>query len=317
LLLSLTSGCLIPDPPSKQGFTERAPAALEKRGISYGNKGVQKLDLFRPGGAGPFPVIIWVHGGGWNSGHRSSIANFVKRQWSRGYAVASIDYHLSTPKKASFLPAVQDVKTAVRWAKANAAKYRLRADKIILAGASAGGHLAAFAGVTPGMFEPTCMPAELRKQDSTVAGIANFVGPADLNKLVNETPDGGARCMVRNLTRQFIGCPVPPGTRACSPTDTSPFRLCDPLALLIASVTTWVDSTDPPVYLGYGGNDPIVKASLHGRRQHDLWVAAKNNTYAAWYDLNETAAHAPYDGNVLNLTYWDAFLDDVVSGNVH
>jgi acetyl esterase/lipase len=240
----------------------------------------------------------------------------VRRQWSRGYAVASIDYHLSTPTKASFLPAVQDVKTAVRWVKAHAAEYGLCGDKIILAGGSSGGYLAAFAAVTAGEMEPTCLKLDAAAQDSTVAGVANFVGPADLRAFVDDTSDGAARCLARELTRQFLGCPLPARARPCDPTDRTPWRLCSSSALRDASITTWIDSNDPPAYLGYKGNDSLVQASLHGLRQHNLWVAAKGNGFAAWYDVSETAADRLHGAAVGNLAYWDSFLDSVAHGSV-
>jgi acetyl esterase/lipase len=312
--LVATSGCLVPDGSTSQGFAQPAAAARQDLAIRYGTQRVQKLDLFRPKGRGPFPVIVWVHGGGWRSGDRKQIAGFVRRQWSRGYAVASIEYHLATPTRASFLPAVRDVKTAVRWVKAHAGKYGLRGDKIILAGGSSGGYLAAFAAVTAGAFEPVCLELDAAAEDSTVAGVANFAGPADLRAFVNDTPDGTARCLARELTRQFLGCPRP--ARPCDPTDRSPWRLCSSSELRDASITTWIDSSDPPAYLGYTGNDSLVQASLHGLRQHNLWVAAKGNGFAAWYDLRETSAYAAHGPGVVNLAYWDSFLDSVAHGAV-
>jgi acetyl esterase/lipase len=310
------SGCLIPNGQGSHGFAQPAPAARQDLAITYGTQRAQKLDLFRPKGRGPFPVIVWVHGGGWRSGDRKQIANFVRRQWSRGYAVASIDYHLSTPTKASFLPAVRDVKTAVRWVKTHAAEYGLRGDKIILAGVSSGGYLAAFAGVTAGVMEPTCLTLDAAAQDSTVAGVANFVGPADLRAFVNDTSDGQARCLARELTRQFLGCPPPARARPCDPTDRTPWRLCDSSALRDASITTWIDSNDPPAYLGYRGNDALVQARLHGLRQHNLWVAAKGSGFAAWYDLRETVANGLHGAGGVNIAYWDGFLDSVAHGTV-
>src|SRR2546423_9329498 len=72
------------------------------RDIEYarvGNKSL-KLDLHVPDGAGPFPVIVWVHGGGWSSGDKALSASSPQiRQTARGYAVASINYRLSQEAK--------------------------------------------------------------------------------------------------------------------------------------------------------------------------------------------------------------------------
>lgn len=53
------------------------------------------LDLQVPAGSGPFPVVAWIHGGGWSGGSRLPIPGGVTRLLQRGYAVASIDYRLT------------------------------------------------------------------------------------------------------------------------------------------------------------------------------------------------------------------------------
>src|SRR5258705_120223 len=81
-------------------------------------------------------------------------------------AVVSVDYRLAPAVR--FPVPLQDAKTAIRWVKAHAAQYHLRADQVLAAGASAGGHLASMVAVTPGLFEPTNLPPELAAQTSRV-----------------------------------------------------------------------------------------------------------------------------------------------------
>ena len=121
------------------------------RDIEYarvGNKSL-KLDLYLPEGQGPFPLIIWVHGGGWTSGDKSLSANSSQiRQTTRGYAVASVNYRLS--QEAKFPAQIEDCKAAVRWLRANATQYNVDPSRVAAWGSSAGGHLVALMGTSAG-----------------------------------------------------------------------------------------------------------------------------------------------------------------------
>lgn len=90
----------------------------------------------------PRPAIVFIHGGGWNSGQ--SYNTFGAWLAERGYVVASIGYRLSTVAK---WPAqIEDCKLGVRWLRANAAKYGVNPDRIGTFGTSAGAHLVACLG---------------------------------------------------------------------------------------------------------------------------------------------------------------------------
>ena len=99
------------------------------------------LDLQTPTGAGPWPVVVWVHGGGWQGGSRLPIPGGVTRLLQRGYAIASIDYRLSG--QAIWPAQIQDCKAAIRFLRANAATWALDGNRIGVMGSSAGGHLVA------------------------------------------------------------------------------------------------------------------------------------------------------------------------------
>ena len=99
------------------------------------------------------PVIVYVHSGGWIGGERSAVPDVTLAQVARGYAVVSIDYQLATLSPdgqpvSSFPGAVWDVKRAVRFVKANTEVWDIDPSRVVLMGASAGGHLAAFVGAT-------------------------------------------------------------------------------------------------------------------------------------------------------------------------
>jgi acetyl esterase/lipase len=132
------------------------PRAADMRTLTYASRDGADLvlDLYLPAEPirRPIPVIVFLHGGGWSGGTRTTGPDF-RRYFARdGFAMASIEYRL-TPS-ITFPANVEDVRTAVRWLKANAAAHALDPDRICLWGTSAGGHLAAVAGLAPrGMFE--------------------------------------------------------------------------------------------------------------------------------------------------------------------
>lgn len=110
-----------------------------------------KLDLHLPRqidetASTALPLIIWVHGGAWRAGSRKSMP--LEGLVRKGFAVASVDYRL-TPV-APFPANVHDIKAAIRFLRAKASDYDLDPNRFAIAGASAGGHLAALVGVTNG-----------------------------------------------------------------------------------------------------------------------------------------------------------------------
>ncbi|MCA8954013.1 MAG: alpha/beta hydrolase, partial [Planctomycetes bacterium] len=107
------------------------------------------LDLLVPVGSGPWPLLVWVHGGGWQGGNRLPIPASASRQLARGYAVASIDYRLSGT--ATWPAQIHDCKAAIRFLRANANSYGLDPDRIAVMGSSAGGHLVAALGTMGGV----------------------------------------------------------------------------------------------------------------------------------------------------------------------
>jgi acetyl esterase/lipase len=112
-----------------------------------------KLDLYRPddAAASPFPIVVFIHGGGWHGGDKESYRDPALRVASHGYLCASIDYRLSG--EAPFPAPLEDCKCAVRWLRAYAADCGGDPEHIAAWGHSAGGHLAAMLALTPGRFE--------------------------------------------------------------------------------------------------------------------------------------------------------------------
>ncbi len=145
------------------------------------------LNLARPkAGDGPFPAVICIHGGGFRAGSRDGYDALCVRLAARGYVAATISYRLAPQHR--FPAAVHDTKAAVRWLRANAAKYAVDPARIGVTGGSAGGHLAQFLGVTAHVpqFEGEGGHAE---QSSAVECVVNVYGPSDFTKSYGKSVD--------------------------------------------------------------------------------------------------------------------------------
>jgi acetyl esterase/lipase len=140
------------------------------------------LDLFLPKeGRGPFPAVVYIHGGGWRRGDRNAFRRQAAHMATKGFAGACIEYRLSG--EAKYPAALQDSKAAVGWMRANAAKYRIDPQRIGAAGGSAGGHLVALLGVTGDVkvvaaFNPAVDLVSFGKSEPASAGnsVAEFLG---------------------------------------------------------------------------------------------------------------------------------------------
>ena len=145
-----------------------------------------QLNLARPKDAtGLLPAILCIHGGGFRAGTRDGYDKLCITLAQHGYVAVTITYRLAP--KFPFPAAVYDSKAAVRWLRANAAKYHIDPTRIGTTGGSAGGHLAQFLGVTAGIkqFEGE---GNL-DQSSAVTCIVNFFGPSDLTKSYGKSVD--------------------------------------------------------------------------------------------------------------------------------
>jgi acetyl esterase/lipase len=107
-------------------------------------------DLYLPKGAGPFPVLVAVHGGGWVQGARNAFQYWGPYLAARGTALFAISYRFAKAGQKTFPHAVQDVLAAVQYVRGNAKEFKLDAERVGLLGASAGANLASLAAVAGG-----------------------------------------------------------------------------------------------------------------------------------------------------------------------
>lgn len=115
---------------------------------TYGKRDLH-IDLFRPVKPGKYPALIMVHGGGWRSGNKGMEVPLAQQIAAQGYVTVCVEYRL-TPE-ALYPAAVYDLKAAIRFLRGNASEFNIDPARIAISGSSAGGQLAALAGMSSGM----------------------------------------------------------------------------------------------------------------------------------------------------------------------
>jgi acetyl esterase/lipase len=177
VLLLLLTMLLPADGPAQ---TPNPPGVKVERGLVFASVGGKnlKLALYRPENSSTnLPVVVLIYGGAWMM--RTLLMETPKAIWlaNHGYAAAVIDYRLSS--EALFPAQIYDCKAAVRWLRANAAKYGLDAAHIGAWGDSSGGHLASLLGVT-GNVAALEGDEGNTNESSQVQAVVDFFGPTDL-----------------------------------------------------------------------------------------------------------------------------------------
>ncbi|HZW07217.1 MAG TPA: alpha/beta hydrolase, partial [Phycisphaerales bacterium] len=129
-------------------------------------------------GPGPRPVLLWIHGGGWQSGTENNVAGVALELRSRGITVASVDYRLSG--EAVFPAQVHDCKGAIRYLRAHAAEFNIDPARIAVWGSSAGAHLAALVATSSGVASLEGETGGNLDQSSAVVAGVSYFGPTDI-----------------------------------------------------------------------------------------------------------------------------------------
>ena len=194
-----------------------------------------KLDLYRPAGVTKPRLIVWVHGGAWRAGSKKDMP--LGGLIDAGYAVASVDYRLST--QAPFPAQAHDIKAAIRFLRAHQDDYGYNASRIIIAGASAGGHLASLVGVSNGNRDLEGKVGEHLDQSSNIDAIVSFYGMSNLTTILSQSTPHGLKVRVPALQLLLEGQPED-----------------KPELARLASPVFHVDDHDPPLLLIHGDQDP-------------------------------------------------------------
>ncbi|WP_121746176.1 alpha/beta hydrolase [Streptomyces sp. E2N166] len=217
------------------------PGVHELRGVPYaeveGGRPLE-LDLWLPGASltGPFPLVLFVHGGAWRRGRRDDMGmrtrHWAPRPFGRiaaeGFAVACADYRLSG--EATFPAPLDDLRAALRWLALRSAELGIDTSRTIVWGESAGGHLASLLALT--------------HSDPPLVGAVIWYGPSDLTTARGRfTPEDAA-------TPEALMLGTAPATA--------------PERARAASPLTHVHADAPPFLLVHGEQDTMVHCS-HSR----------------------------------------------------
>ncbi|MCX7422265.1 MAG: alpha/beta hydrolase [Planctomycetia bacterium] len=168
-----------------------AGEVIFEQGVEYSNPDDQhlQLNIARPKdrkAAERSPVVLCIHGGGFRAGKRERWDKLCQQLADRGYVAATATYRLAP--KYQFPAAVNDVKAAVQWLRANAEKYQIDPERIGVVGDSAGGHLAQFLGVT-GDVEMFNANKGNDTLPVNVTCVVNYYGPSDFTKSYGKSVD--------------------------------------------------------------------------------------------------------------------------------
>jgi acetyl esterase/lipase len=175
----------------------------------------------------PFPVVLYVHGGGWSKGDKTDLAAYREALNEKGIAVAAVNYSLAP---ASVFPTnIEDIKCAVRYLRANARSYNIDPDHIGAYGGSAGGHLVSLLGTSSEM--SAWDTGDYLEFSSEVEAVVDMYGPTDLTiQFEGNLPE---------LLKSAFG-------------DSSYKDAAD------QSPITYVSSDDPPFLISHGEEDDLV-----------------------------------------------------------
>jgi len=242
-----------------------------------------KLDLYLPDGV-PAGLVVWVHGGAWRSGSRADVD--LKDLVALGWAVASVDYRLS--KVARFPAQAHDIKAAIRFLRAHASAYGYPADRFVIAGSSAGGHLAALVGVSNGERELEGEVGAYLDQSSSVQAVVVLYGASNLTTILSQSTPPGL-----NMRLPALGLLL--GDR--------PENV--PSLARLASPVFYVGASDPPLLIEHGDQDtqmPINQA-------HELVGAYEESDLPFVFKVMHGSGHGgPAFTDKNNLEFIDRFL---------
>lgn len=239
------------------------------KGLTYATVGDQKLqlDLYVPKTTTTPKLIVWIHGGGWRQGSRNNPR--IKFVTEHGFALASISYRF-TPD-FTFPDQIHDCKAAIRWLRAHADEHGYNAEKIAVAGGSAGGQLALLLGTSADVKELEGDLGNHPKMSSRVQAIIDYFGPSDFPLRQTTNPE-------RALTTKSGSFALLDGIRDGK---------VNPQKETNASPVTWVSKDDPPLLIIHGKADDVVLV-VQAERMADIYKQANLDVTML---LHPTAKH--------------------------
>ncbi len=235
----------------------RAMAALEPRlpkdlieypDLAYGTGARARLDLFLPPGPAPpegWPVLFWVHGGAFVSGSKENVGNYLRLIAAEGYATIAPNYTLA-PSRRHPRP-TEEMLEALLWLRAAAPRYGLDPGRMVLAGDSAGSHIAL--QTTIALQDPAYARALSLRPAAGIhlpRGLALFCGVYDLSGLDVDGPFAG---FLRSVQWSYFG--QRDAASAAPSADAA-------RAAALFSLTDSLPRDLPPLFLTAGNADPLL-----------------------------------------------------------
>ena len=227
------------------------------------------LDLYLPPNVTAPVLLVWVHGGAWTTGTKANVPTALAQS---GIAVASVDFRQST--EARFPAQVHDIKAAIRFLRAKAGTYGYPSDRIAIAGGSSGAHLAALVGVTNGNAQLEGTIGDHLDRSSSVQAIVSYFGASNLMTILDQSTPFGLNVR-RPALKRLLGA---------LPQDA-------PELATLASPVAHVDSTDPPLFLLHGDQDPQMPIN----QSHELEGAYAKRGLEVHFRVVHGAAHGGDD----------------------
>jgi acetyl esterase/lipase len=281
------------DPIAEWATNESYGASLHQN-IVYGRAGGLdlRLDVITTGEPSPRPVVVYFHGGGWVEGDKEGVLLRTLPYLAWGMDVVNVEYRIASQALAP--AAVEDGRCALHWVADHARDYGFDPNKIVVAGESAGGHIALMTGLlTPTAgFDDACEASPNDWQSTGprsvhVAAIIDFFGLVSLPVFLRQTKaDGDVLPMPRTFVLRWLG--NAPNQR----------ELAERL-----SPITWVSHDSPPVLIAHGDEDPYVPYSqalllrdslIHNSVENDLITIHGGHGASpphAWTQQQNLAAH--------------------------
>ena len=323
-----------PDPSSQEVTAVPAPTV-----VRYGTDPGDTMEVWQSSGS-PLGTLIYIHGGGWTSGSARSntstlilseddvarlaqfqqlsseastnVRNQLRTQLERGWDIVSIDYELADPRTGPGVRGAQmmnDVDTAMRYIRVNATSLGLDLTKVVLAGGSAGGHLALMEVLTAatGTYMAPDLSAAMKDATPRFDGVIAMVAPTDMNTLWK----GGYVAPVSE--EALLGCTPTPSDPAIAGMPACSQSVLDQWSPLYLTRKADSDGTRlPPAYFAYGGSDPMIQMATQGMPEINAWAAASGPDQT-WYDYPPAGTHNIDDD--LNGYAVALFLDDIATGD--